>query len=198
MPRTGARRSSPFFAAYSADRGEKLWETQLGNGILAAPASYALDGRQYVSVLVGWGGAGGLYVASSTGQYKAGGRLFTFVLDGKAPLRPARGIDKPALTVIEHEAAPDRVARGAELFGQRCSMCHGIAAASGGTIADLRYAAPATYDMFDRIVRQGAYQGLGMPMFDFFSEEDVAAIKSFVLEQRAALTDAAAGSGAPR
>jgi hypothetical protein len=49
--------------------------------------------------------------------------------------------------------------------------------------------------MFDRIVRQGAYQGLGMPMFDFLSQEDVAAIKSFVLGQRAALT---APPAAPR
>jgi quinohemoprotein ethanol dehydrogenase len=180
------------FVAYSADRGEKLWETQLGNGILAAPSTYALDGKQYVSVLVGWGGATGLYVGAPAGQYKANGRLFTFVLDGKADLRPVRGIARPALTAVEHESTPEQVARGAVLFGTRCSMCHGINAVSGGTIADLRYAAPATYGMFDRIVRQGAYQGLGMPMFDFLSEEDVAAVKSFVLEQRAALLAPAA------
>jgi quinohemoprotein ethanol dehydrogenase len=183
------------FVAYSADRGSKLWEAQLGNGILAAPSTYALDGKQYVSVLVGWGGASGLYVGSPAGQYKAGGKLFTFVLDGKAELEPARGIALPALTAIAHEATPEQVARGSGLFGSRCSMCHGINAVSGGTIADLRYAAPATFDMFDRIVRQGAYQGLGMPMFDFLSQEDVAAIKSFVLGQRAALT---APAPAPR
>jgi quinohemoprotein ethanol dehydrogenase len=181
-------RSDGRFVAYSADRGEKLWEAQLGNGILAAPSSYALDGKQYVSVLVGWGGAGGLYVANPTGQYKANGRLYTFVLDGRAELTPVRGVDKPPLTAIADQAAPEVVARGAELYGQRCSMCHGIGAASGGAIADLRYAAPATYDLFDRIVRQGAYQNLGMPMFDWLSEADVGAIKSYVLAQRAVLT----------
>jgi quinohemoprotein ethanol dehydrogenase len=178
------------FIAYSADKGEKLWETQLGNGILAAPSTYALDGKQYVSVLVGWGGAGGLYVAPPPAQYKAPGRLFTFALDADAELDLVRGIDKPALTRIPHDAAPEDVARGDVLYGRRCSMCHGIAAASAGTIADLRYAAPATYDAFDQIVRGGAYQTLGMPMFDFLDEGEVAAIKSYVLAQRAGLIDA--------
>jgi quinohemoprotein ethanol dehydrogenase len=176
--------------AYSADRGVKLWETQLGNGVMAAPSTYALDGRQYVSVLVGWGGASGLYAGNPTGQYKANGRLFTFVLDGKAPLEPVRGIAKPALTAVPFETNDTELAHGTQLFGQRCAMCHGINAVSGGTIADLRYATAQTYDAFDTIVRQGAYTGLGMPRFDFLGEADVRAIKSFVLTQRAALLSA--------
>jgi quinohemoprotein ethanol dehydrogenase len=176
--------------AYSADKGEKLWEAQLGNGVMAAPSTYALDGRQYVSVLVGWGGASGLYAGNPTGQYKANGRLFTFVLDGKAPLEPVRGIAKPALTAVPFETNDTELAHGTQLFGQRCAMCHGINAVSGGTIADLRYATAQTYDAFDTIVRQGAYTGLGMPRFDFLGEADVRAIKSFVLTQRAALLSA--------
>jgi quinohemoprotein ethanol dehydrogenase len=69
-------------------------------------------------------------------------------------------------------------------------MCHGINAASGGSIADLRYASPETYEAFERIVREGAYLGLGMPRFDWLSSEDIAAIRSFVLSQRAALASA--------
>jgi quinohemoprotein ethanol dehydrogenase len=179
------------FVAYTADNGKKLWDVQLGNGIMAAPSTWSLDGKQYVSVLVGWGGASGLYVANPTKQYKAPGRLFTFVLDGKAKLEPVRGIEKPPLSVVEHEATRADVERGATLFGRRCSMCHGIGAVSGGPIADLRYALPGTYDLFDRIVRQGMYQGLGMPKFDFLSESEVAAVKSYVLSRRKELTDAA-------
>jgi quinohemoprotein ethanol dehydrogenase len=179
------------FLAYTADTGEKLWEEQLGNGIISAPSTWSLDGKQYVSVLVGWGGAVGLYVPNPTQQYKAPGRLFTFVLDGSASLEPVRGISKPALSVIEASANSAEVARGATLFGRRCSMCHGVAAVSGGSIADLRYALPTTYDMFDRIVRQGAYQALGMPKFDFLNEADVAAVKSYLLSRRKELTDAA-------
>ncbi|MBX5461537.1 MAG: PQQ-dependent dehydrogenase, methanol/ethanol family [Steroidobacteraceae bacterium] len=179
------------FVAYTADTGAKLWEVQLGNGIMAAPGTYFLDGKQYVSVLVGWGGASGLYAPNPTQQYKAPGRLFTFVLDGEAKLEPVRGIERPPLTPIEYNSTPAEVERGATIFGRRCSMCHGIAAVSGGAIADLRYALPATYDSFDQIVRQGAYQALGMPKFDFLSEADVAAVKSYLLFRRKELMDGA-------
>jgi hypothetical protein len=62
---------------------------------------------------------------------------------------------------------------------------------SGGSIADLRYALPTTYDSIQRIVREGIYQPLGMPKFDFLSEADVAAVKSYLLSRRKELTDAA-------
>jgi mono/diheme cytochrome c family protein len=129
-------------------------------------------------------------VANSTHQYKAPGRLFTFVLDGNAKLEPVHGIEKPALTVIPYTATPAELERGAALFARRCSMCHGVAAASGGAIADLRYALPSTYDSLDNIVRQGAYQSLGMPKFYFLTEADLAAIKSYLLSRRKELTDA--------
>jgi quinohemoprotein ethanol dehydrogenase len=54
------------FLAYSADKGEKLWEVNLGPG-MATPVTYMLDGQQYISILAG----------------RNGGRLFTFALDGK-------------------------------------------------------------------------------------------------------------------
>ncbi len=54
----------------------------LGPG-MATPVTYMLDGEQYVSILAG----------------RNGGRLFTFVLDGKQPIpapprAPARGGNK--------------------------------------------------------------------------------------------------------
>jgi len=42
-------------------------------------------------------------------------------------------------------------------------------------------------DAFERIVRQGAYTALGMPAFDWFTDEDVAALRGYVLSRRAAL-----------
>jgi quinohemoprotein ethanol dehydrogenase len=176
--------------AYSADRGEKLWEMNLGQGVMAAPSTYSLDGKQYVTVLSGMGGAGGLYGRNPTNHYKASGRLWTFALDADADFVPVRGIDKPELVPIPSGAAPEEIARGAELYARRCSMCHGFNAASGGSIADLRYALPATFEAFERIVRDGAYTGLGMPAFGFLSRDEVAAIRSFVLAQRAAIARA--------
>ncbi len=71
-------------------------------------------------------------------------------------------------------------------------MCHSVAAQSGGSIADLRYAAPAILEAFERIVRQGAYSGLGMPAFDWLTDGDVAALRGYVLSRRAALVEAQA------
>jgi hypothetical protein len=42
-------------------------------------------------------------------------------------------------------------------------------------------------DSFERIVRQGAYSGLGMPAFDWLTDADVTALRGYVLARRAAL-----------
>ena len=48
------------FIAYNATTGEKLWETPVGTGVVAAPSTYKIDGKQYVSIAVGWGGVYGI------------------------------------------------------------------------------------------------------------------------------------------
>jgi quinohemoprotein ethanol dehydrogenase len=180
-------RGDGLFVAYSADRGEKLWEADLGNGILAPPVTYEIDGRQYVSVLVGWGSTAGLFGAYPSDQYKAEGRLYTFALDGARDFEPVRGIPRPELTAIPSDASEAQIASGATIYGERCYMCHGFGAVAGGQIADLRYATPETYASIDSIVRGGAYEQLGMPRFDFLTEQDTAALRAFLLAQRQAL-----------
>jgi PQQ-dependent dehydrogenase (methanol/ethanol family) len=41
------------FRAFDAKTGQELWKAQLGSGIGAGPISYAVDGKQYVAVVVG-------------------------------------------------------------------------------------------------------------------------------------------------
>ena len=48
------------FIAYNATTGEKLWESPTGTGVVAAASTYMLDGKQYVSIAVGWGGVFGI------------------------------------------------------------------------------------------------------------------------------------------
>jgi alcohol dehydrogenase (cytochrome c) len=43
------------FRAFDADSGDVLWETITSSGIIAPPASFEVDGVQYVSVVSGWG-----------------------------------------------------------------------------------------------------------------------------------------------
>src|SRR6185503_14816405 len=72
--------------AYSADKGEKLWEFSVRTGVIASPVTYELDGVQYVSIMAGWGGAFPLTGGDGKGTSPAAGRLLTFVLNGKQPL----------------------------------------------------------------------------------------------------------------
>ncbi|MFX8696513.1 hypothetical protein ABTM58_21070, partial [Acinetobacter baumannii] len=51
------------FVAHDADSGQTLWSYDLGVGTQAAPITYAVNGKQYVSILAGW--AGGLMVLGS-------------------------------------------------------------------------------------------------------------------------------------
>jgi quinohemoprotein ethanol dehydrogenase len=142
-------------------------------------------------VLVGWGGTTGLFGYNGSGEYKAPGRLWTFVLGGDRDIEPVHGIDKPRLTSIEFEASDAEIARGADLYASRCAMCHGGGASSGGAIADLRYSTQATFDIFDQIVRDGAYTGLGMPRLgDVLTVRETQAIKRYLLSLRAQLIDA--------
>ena len=50
--------------------------------------------------------------------------------------------------------------------------------------------APEVLEKIEQLVRDGAYLGLGMPRFEWFSDEDLASLKAYILAQRAALIDA--------
>jgi PQQ-dependent dehydrogenase (methanol/ethanol family) len=72
--------------AYSADKGEKLWEVQTGLRTgMGPPITYQVDGRQYVSLM---GGAGAVATGGggATAAVPVPPKLLTFVLDGKSPL----------------------------------------------------------------------------------------------------------------
>jgi quinohemoprotein ethanol dehydrogenase len=179
------------FLAYSADRGELLWEVTLGNSVIAAPVTYELDGEQYVTVLAGWGGAVAGYGLNPSGMYKAEGRVWSFKLDGERAIEPARSQPRPPLTPIAFEATEEILLEGEELFAGWCAVCHGRAAASGGMIADLRYSPPGVFESYSAIVRDGAYESLGMPKLgEWLTENEVDAIRLYVLSQRQALLDA--------
>ena len=44
---------------------KKLWESPTGTGVVAAASTYLIDGVQYVSVAVGWGGVFGIAVRAT-------------------------------------------------------------------------------------------------------------------------------------
>ena len=65
----------------------------------------------------------------------------------------------PALT-----ASAEQIKQGRTLFNGMCGACHGLNAASGGVIPDLRYLTPDKHLAFVGIV-SGAFMNKGMPSF---------------------------------
>ena len=50
------------FMAFDAKTGKVLWSSeQLSSGIIGVPTTYKVDGKQYVAVWAGWGGAGPIW-----------------------------------------------------------------------------------------------------------------------------------------
>jgi quinohemoprotein ethanol dehydrogenase len=173
--------------AYSADKGEKLWEFNVGIGIIGSPITYQIDGVQYVSIMAGWGGAYALiggYSGLPNLNVKNVGRVLTFALGGKQTLA-ALPPQTPSLTPIASSATPEMVAQGQLLYAQWCGVCHGVAAGGGGVHPSLPVAKPAVFQMYKEIVLDGAYANRGMPGFDkYLSPGDVEAIRAYIIQRR--------------
>ncbi|MGR8920169.1 MAG: outer membrane protein assembly factor BamB family protein, partial [Gammaproteobacteria bacterium] len=183
------------FAAYHAVSGEKLWSINLGAGISAPPVTYAVDGRQYVSLLVGWGGAGlisGSLAAQHGWKYRVHPRrLYTFALDGDTPLPPspppayAKPVDPPDFVLDEA-----LVAYGNQLYAESCFLCHGGGAVSGGGAPDLRESAiPLSREAFVEVVVGGAKHANGMPRFKHFGDREVDGLMHYIRDRARATKD---------
>jgi alcohol dehydrogenase (cytochrome c) len=71
------------FAAYDAENGQIVWSYQTGSGIRSAPITYRLDGKQYIAIPAGMGGAVGGYTGAGAPwmkSYRSGGTLYVFAL----------------------------------------------------------------------------------------------------------------------
>jgi quinohemoprotein ethanol dehydrogenase len=158
------------FYAYRATDGQKLWSSWAGTGIVAPPISYMIDGRQYVSVMAGWGGA-------FSKKARSYGRLLTFAIGGTAalPLRP-----RPrTVTAIAHSGTPQQISAGAKIFSTYCARCHG-----GATILpDLRRSTPGTYTALEKIL-DGSLAERGMPRFAELDKAAIAELRAYLLDER--------------
>jgi quinohemoprotein ethanol dehydrogenase len=178
-------RADGILAAYRATDGHRLWEFNAGTGIMAPPVTYLVNGVQFVSVMVGWGGPDGAFNAPERGKVKPGyGRILTFALGGTATLSvPAFGHTKPPTPAIVMNASPETIHEGGLLYGDQCAHCHG-ADAVAGPLPDLRYATKAVHEQFETIVLGGARASLGMPSFkDIFTVNQVRAIQAYILSR---------------
>ena len=173
--------------AYSADSGTWLWEFAAQTGVVAPVMTYELDGEQYVSVNVGWGGAYALvfgeYVQPESMPNVS--RVLTFKLGagGQLPAvewRPTVAFNPPQRTA---DAATER--EGYALYQDICMGCHGLNAVSGLIIPDLRGSA-WIHDAkgWNSVLREGLLSKNGMAGFaDYLDAQQSEAIRAYIIEQ---------------
>jgi quinohemoprotein ethanol dehydrogenase len=154
------------FVAYRATDGAQLWSFPTQTGVIAAPMTFVVDGRQYVTVLAGWGGAFPLVageLAFKSGRLPNRSRVLTFALDGNATLPPVVTAQPELPPPPMAAQTPERVAEGSRLYARYCSSCHGDAAHSGGIVSDLRYSRALADDgLWQTVVLKGALSTNGM------------------------------------
>ena len=175
--------------AYDASNGRTLWSFDCQSGIVAPPVTWARGGRQYVTIVVGWGGAYPLLTGELSwgrnGPIPNRSRVVTFVLDGKAKLPAPDPAPVRTLQDVVLPADAATIAAGKQAYYRTCVACHGGNAISGGIAPDLRYS-PALADeaTWSMVVADGALAEQGMAGFKSnFTAKQIAAIRAYVAQQ---------------
>jgi quinohemoprotein ethanol dehydrogenase len=152
--------------AYRATDGKKLWESPAQSGVMAAPITFEAGGEQYVTFMVGWGGAFSTFAGQAS--LKAGVRpwaqVLTYKIGGTAQLAAANYPPLAAPQPPKQTSTAEQIAHGKDVFNGHCSQCHGINAVSGGVVPDLRRLSAEKHAIFPGIV-MGAFSAKGMPSF---------------------------------
>ena len=184
------------FSAYDASDGTKLWTFQTQTGVVAAPITYSIDGEQYVAVAAGWGGT---YVLATggvlpTGSNHQAARLLVFKLGSEKQLPNIEVSDE-----LAHQAPPaplavtdQTIALGKELYGDNCSLCHGMQAFSSGLIPNLRYSSfLRDANAWSAVLLDGVLSTKGMPNFSrALGKEQGEAIRAYVIKEANSAKDA--------
>ncbi len=167
--------------AYNGETGELIWEKNLQTGIMAPPVTYQVDGKQYVTVITGWGGGYGMK-NKHTNQVLPG-TIYTFTLGGTEALPEEVPPLEKKLVNLEWELDEEAVAHGQMVFDQYCGPCHVINSGGGGVAPDLGYSPLVGTEGFGQVVLEGAFLMNGMPKFEGrLNEDDVSDIEQFIVK----------------
>jgi quinohemoprotein ethanol dehydrogenase len=175
------------FVAYDAATGKIAWQYDLGLGISAPAVSYKLDGKQFVALLVGYGG--GYTMGTTPGLPDEGWaygvqrrRLVAFALDDDVSLPEQPPPAMPEPLVIADFAVDEALAvTGVGLFGTYCAICHGGQAIANAMAPDLRASAvPLDSSAFAAVVRDGSRVDRGMPPFAGLQDTELEALRHYI------------------
>ena len=158
--------------AFDAKTGEQVWEFKTDAGVNAAPVAYEVDGKQYISVLVG-----GNALAGS----KHGDSLWTFSLDGTIE----SGADV-ASTDKQNEnkgeaGATANAGEGKTVFEGNCLACHGREGTGGHNGPDLQLSQVAKDSQ--KVIERVKKGGTVMPFFgDLLSDQQVQDVAAYITQ----------------
>jgi quinohemoprotein ethanol dehydrogenase len=177
------------FVAMRADNGLKLWNFDAQNGILSAPISYSVGGRQYVTVIASFRSS---FANSPNWDYRQQRRrVLTFALDGRARLPSFERTDDPVVDDPEFKVEPAKAAIGAGIYGTSCVICHGGGMIAGGAAPDLRQSPiPLDAEGFASVVHGGVLLARGMPRYENLGSAELEGLRHYI-RQRARETMAA-------
>lgn len=182
--------------AYDAQSGEKVWSYALETGIIAAPITYEIDGTQYITIPVGWGGLLGLWM-KFTEQINPG-TLYTFALGKNGQLPDFLKKPGKQLVNLDFEASAEQLEHGRTLYARYCSACHGAEGLPpiGGAIPNLNKSTQEIFAMFNQIVSEGVFLEKGMPDFsDRLKDQEILDIKNYVLSNAKKLRESEVAGG---
>ena len=167
------------FAAYQASTGKLLWEFPTNTGVIAAPVTYRIGDKQYVTIAVGWGGVYGLLRRAT--DLKGPGTVYTFMLDGKAkPPDLTPYLQGELVSGVAYD--PADIPAGRNLYISHCVGCHGIPGVDkGGALPNLGYLPSEMINALPQLVLSGSATARGMPDFsDKINAGDLQKIKAFI------------------
>jgi mono/diheme cytochrome c family protein len=170
------------FSAYDAAKGAKLWTYKTGNGVIAAPMTYELNGEQFVAVMVGVGGGGQISAPGfMPNRPRLPGRLLVFKLGGKAVAPDFKVPVQPAADLTNVSSTGD-VQHGFAVYHQHCQVCHGPNA-EGAWLPNLKASPMVTTEQdWKSVVLDGALAPRGMASFArFLTPKDAEDVRAFVI-----------------
>lgn len=167
------------FSIRDAENGKLLKQFDLRSGIVSAPITYEVDGEQYITMLVGWGG----YLAKLHKHVPRihPGTIYTFKIGGSAAYPEKLPPHEQPLTAMRDGATPDHIGNGWNVFTRFCVHCHPMPGAGHTTTPDLARSTDNIFNNYENIVMDGALSAKGMPgMRGLISEEEINDVKSFI------------------